>query len=60
MPPESGMRPILLKAWMKLADFAAITMSQASATFAPAPAATPFTAQTTGIGRACSVSTSGL
>ena len=24
MPPESGIRPILLNAWMKLADFAAI------------------------------------
>ena len=60
MPPESGMRPILQNAWMKLADFAAITMSQASAMFAPAPAATPLTAQTTGIGSARSASTSGL
>ena len=45
---------------MKLADFAAMTMSQASAMFAPAPAATPLTAQTTGIGSARSASTSGL
>ena len=34
--------------WMKLADSAAITKSQARARFAPAPAATPFTAATTG------------
>ena len=59
MPPESGMRPILQNAWMKLADFAAMTMSQASAMLAPAPAATPLTAQTTGIGSARSASTSG-
>ena len=59
MPPESGMSPILQNAWMKLADFAAITRSHASAMFAPAPAATPLTAQTTGIGIDCSPSTSG-
>ena len=34
---------------MKFADRAASTMSQASARLAPAPAATPFTAHTTGI-----------
>ena len=50
MPPESGISPILQKAWMKLADCAATTMSHASAMFAPAPAATPFTAHTTGSG----------
>jgi hypothetical protein len=44
---------------MKLADFAASTMSQASARLAPAPAATPFTAQITGIGRVRRVVTSG-
>ena len=33
---------------MKLADRAAITISQARAMLAPAPAATPFTAQITG------------
>ena len=33
---------------MKDAELAAITMSQARAIFAPAPAATPFTAQITG------------
>ena len=60
MPPESGIRPILQNAWMKLADFAAMTMSQASARLAPAPAATPLTAQTTGIGSERSASTSGL
>ena len=47
-----GDRPILQNAWMKLADRAAMTMSQASAMFAPAPAATPLTAHTTGNGSA--------
>jgi len=50
----------LQNAWMKLADFAATTISQASARFAPAPAATPLTAQTTGSGSARNASTSGL
>ena len=40
------------KACTKLAERAAKTMSQASARLAPAPAATPLTAQTTGIGKA--------
>ncbi len=35
---------------MKLAERAAITMSQPSARFAPAPAATPLTAAITGTG----------
>ena len=52
LAPESGTRPIVTKAWTKLALRAASTMSQASAKLAPAPAATPFTAQTTGIGSA--------
>ena len=52
MPPQSGIRPILTKLWMKLADFAASTMSPASAKFAPAPAATPLTATTIGFGSA--------
>ena len=34
-----------------LADFAAMTRSQASAMLAPAPAATPFTAAMTGMGK---------
>ena len=59
MPPESGMRPILENAWMKVADLAAMTISQASAMFAPAPAATPLTAHTTGNGSRRSASTSG-
>ena len=59
MPPESGTRPIRQNACTKLADRAAITMSHASAMLAPAPAATPFTAQTTGTGRSASVCTSG-
>ncbi len=49
----------LQKASTKEADLAAITMSQASARLAPAPAATPLTAQITGIGRLRSASTSG-
>ena len=50
VPPQSGIRPIFAKAWTKLADRAATTMSQHSAKFAPAPAATPLTAATTGTG----------
>jgi len=49
----------LQNACTKLAERAAITMSHASAMLAPAPAATPFTAQTTGSGSSRSVSTSG-
>ena len=60
MPPESGTSPIFAKAWMKEAERAASTMSQASATFAPAPAATPFTAHTIGLGSARMRRTSGL
>ena len=52
MPPVSGISPSLQNASMKLADFAAMTMSHANAMLAPAPAATPLTAQTTGIGSA--------
>src|SRR5260221_604272 len=48
------------KAWMKLAERAARTMSQASARLAPAPAATPLTAQTTGFARRRSRRISGL
>ena len=46
--------------WMNFADRAAITTSHASAMFAPAPAATPFTAQITGKGSAASRRISGL
>ena len=45
------MRPMRAKAWMKTADFAAITTSQASARLAPAPAAAPLTAAMVGIGQ---------
>ena len=48
VPPLSGTSPILLKAWMKLAPGAAMAMSHAMATDAPAPAATPLTAHTVG------------
>ena len=60
VPPQSGTSPILMKACTKLAERAANTMSQAKAMLAPAPAATPFTAATTGKGRARSLRTSGL
>ena len=48
------------KACRNFADLAATTMSQASATFAPAPAAAPLTAQMTGFGSARKARTSGL
>src|SRR5437870_11390287 len=44
-------RPIFAKACTNVAERAASTMSQASAMLAPAPAATPFTAATTGNGK---------
>ncbi len=43
-----------------MADVAATTMSQASAILAPAPAAMPFTAATTGKGIARNLRISGL
>ena len=45
---------------MNLADFAATTMSQASAIFAPAPAATPLTRAMTGCGSDVRVRISGF
>ena len=45
---------------MNLADFAATTMSQASAILAPAPAATPLTRAITGCGSDVSVRISGF
>ena len=45
---------------MNLALFAAMTMSQARAILAPAPAATPFTRAITGIGRVTSLRIRGL
>ncbi len=50
MPPESGTSPSLANDSTNRADRAATTMSHASAMLTPAPAATPFTAQTTGLG----------
>src|SRR6056297_3436605 len=44
------MSPIRVKAWRKTALSAAMTTSAASARFAPAPAAAPFTAEITGAG----------
>ncbi len=46
--PLSGTRPIFENACMNEADADAVTISQHSAILAPAPAATPFTAATTG------------
>ena len=46
--PLSGISPILPNAWIKLAFSLAIIISQAIAKLAPAPAATPLTAATTG------------
>ena len=60
VPPLSGIRPIAEKLWMNLADFAATTMSQASAILAPAPAATPLTRAITGWGSDVSVRISGF
>ncbi|VAU69634.1 Uncharacterised protein [Klebsiella pneumoniae] len=60
VPPQSGTRPSLLKAITKLAERAAITMSQPRASVAPAPAATPLTAQITGFGSFARRRTSGL
>ena len=51
--PASGIKPILLNAWMKDAVGAAMAMSQAITKEAPAPAATPLTAATVGIRKFC-------
>ena len=51
--PASGIKPILLKAWMNDAVGAAMAMSQAITKEAPAPAATPLTAATVGIRNCC-------
>lgn len=59
VPPVSGIRPSLQNDWMKLADSLAMTMSPAKARLAPAPAATPLTPTTTGIGKAFRRRTSG-
>ena len=48
VPPLSGIKPILLKACIKLANELTTTISQAKAIFAPAPAATPLTHAITG------------
>jgi hypothetical protein len=50
----------LLNAITNFAERAASTISQPSASVAPAPAATPFTAQITGFGSAARRRTSGL
>jgi len=48
--PQSGTRPIFVKACRKLADSPARTMSQARARLMPAPAAEPLMAPTIGFG----------
>ena len=50
VPPQSGCRPRLTKAWVNFAAVDARRMSQPSARFIPAPAAAPFTAAITGLG----------
>ena len=60
VPPLSGINPIREKAWINEEDLAAITMSQANAILAPAPAATPFTAATTGFSNFLILSITGL
>lgn len=50
VPPASGIRPIRVKVCTKTALAAAITTSQHSARFAPAPAAAPLTAALIGTG----------
>ena len=60
LPPASGIKPILLKAWIKLAFGEAITMSQHNASEAPAPAATPLMAATVGMRRFCNLRAVGL
>ena len=60
VPPESGTRPSFENACTKLAERAAMTKSQASAMLAPAPAATPLTAASTGRPKERRASTSGL
>ena len=47
--PASGTRPMLQKACRKLADRAAMMMSQAIARLMPAPAQGPFTSATMGL-----------
>ena len=56
----SAARPTRANAIRKLAPRAAIRMSQAKASPAPAPAATPFTAAMTGLGMDLMAITSGL
>ena len=51
-PPESGTRPMPMKAGTKLADSPAMRMSHAHASERPAPAAGPLTAAITGFSRA--------
>ena len=50
VPPQSGCRPRLTKAWANLASVEAMRRSQPSARFMPAPAAAPLTAAMMGWG----------
>jgi hypothetical protein len=59
VPPESGTRPMLTKAGMKVAESAAIRRSQAAANESPAPAAGPLTEAMTGFSSARTARTFG-
>ena len=58
--PESGTRPIAVKAGTNVAERAAIRTSQATASASPAPAAGPLTAAITGFSSPRSATTLGL
>jgi len=60
VPPVSGTSPIFENDWTNDASDDATTKSHANARFAPAPAATPFTAHTTGLSSCRIVRTIGL
>lgn len=60
LSPESGTRPILTKAVVKLAPTAARRRSPHRARLIPAPAATPFTATTRGFSKPLKASTTRL
>ena len=51
-PPESGIKPMRTKPGVKLAESAAMRMSQSAASDSPAPAAAPLTAASTGFSSA--------
>src|SRR6185436_11722699 len=60
VPLLSGIKPIFEKAWINVADVDATIISQHKAILAPAPAATPLIAATTGFSNLRILSTIGL